>query len=133
MRNLAVWSVLAVGVAVGSTLSLTACASMRSTPAGTTPIGQTAAMLNDRMGLMNYDEALQRFRIPTRCADGEATKVCSWVYPPGPLSPIEAAAAARNPELAPTIIVQHQQTAPSAILTFTNRVLSNWALNGNWR
>ena len=44
---------------------------------------KTANMLNSRMGLMNYEEAIQRFGPPTQCAEEERTKTCVWIYGSG--------------------------------------------------
>ena len=83
---------------------------------------KTQQMLNSRMHLMNYEEALQRFGPPSQCADAGSTKVCTWVYGSGgavymPLG--------RNLVALPT-------HAPSARLTFTNDRLTYWQLTGNW-
>ena len=84
---------------------------------------QTQDMLNSRLGLMTYEEALQRFGPPTQCAEAGSTKTCVWVYGSGGtvFAPI-----GKNVVAIPT-------QAPTARLTFNNGVLSNWQLNGNWK
>ena len=83
---------------------------------------KTANMLNSRMGLMDYEEAIQRFGPPTQCAEEGRTKTCIWIYGSGGMvyAPI-----GRNVWAIPT-------QAPSARLTFVNGVLSYWELSGNW-
>ena len=44
---------------------------------------KTQQMLNSRVGLMNYEEALQRFGPPTQCAEAGNTKTCTWIYGSG--------------------------------------------------
>jgi hypothetical protein len=83
---------------------------------------KTQQMLNSRMQLMNYEEALQRFGPPTQCAEAGSTKTCTWIYGSGGtvFMPV-----GRNVFALPT-------DAPSARLTFTNNVLTYWQLTGNW-
>jgi len=75
------------------------------------------------MGVMTYEEALQKFGPPTQCAEAGATKTCNWVYGSGGtvVAPIGQAMLA-----IPT-------PPPSARLTFVNGVLSNWQLTGRWK
>lgn len=84
---------------------------------------ETTDMLNSRMGLMNYEEALQRFGPPTQCAEAGSTKTCTWVYGQGGtvFAPLGSS------------IVAIPTEAPTARLTFTNNRLSWWQLTGNWR
>ena len=44
---------------------------------------KTQQMLNSRVALMNYEEALQRFGPPTQCAEAGNTKTCTWIYGSG--------------------------------------------------
>lgn len=83
---------------------------------------KTQQMLDSRMGLMNYEEALQRFGPPTQCAEAGNTKTCTWIYGSGGtvFMPV-----GRNVFALPT-------NPPSARLTFTNNVLTYWQLTGNW-
>ena len=84
---------------------------------------QTQDMLNSRLGLMTYEESLQRFGPPTQCAESGATKTCVWVYGSGGtvFAPI-----GQNVVAIPT-------QAPTARLTFINEVLSSWQLKGRWK
>lgn len=84
---------------------------------------QTQDMLNSRLGLMTYEEALQRFGPPIQCAEAGATKTCVWVYGSGGtvFAPIGQ------------IVVAIPKKAPTARLTFNKGVLSNWQLSGNWK
>lgn len=74
------------------------------------------------MGLMNYEEAIQRFGPPTQCAEEGKTKTCTWVYGSGGMV---FAPVGSNVLAVPT-------QAPSARLTFSNGILSYWDLRGNW-
>src|SRR5262244_871875 len=100
----ATWTILFLG------LVIVGCATKATT--------ETQDMLNSRMGVMTYEEALQKFGPPTQCAEAGATKTCTWVYGSGGtvFAPIGQASVA-----IPT-------PPPSARLTFTNGVLSNWQL-----
>lgn len=82
----------------------------------------TANMLNSRMGLMNYEEAIQRFGPPTNCAEAGNTKTCTWIYGSGGTVFVPVG---QNVLAVPT-------DAPSASLWFTNDKLTYWKLNGNW-
>jgi len=84
---------------------------------------QTQDMLNDRLGLMTFEEALQSFGPPTQCADAGSTKACLWVYESGGtiFAPVGQA------------IVAIPTRPPTARLTFTNGVLSQWQLTGRWK
>lgn len=84
---------------------------------------ETRDMLNSRIGSMNYEEALQRFGAPTRCAEAGSTKTCTWIYGSGGVvyAPVGNA------------IVGIPTNAPGARLTFTNGVLSSWRLTGKWK
>ena len=84
---------------------------------------QTQDMLDSRLGLMTYEEALQRFGPPTQCAEASSTKTCVWVYGSGGTV---FAPVGQNVVAIPT-------QAPTARLTFTNGLLSNWQLTGRWR
>lgn len=97
-------------LAVTITVTITGCVTSK-----------TADMLNSRMGLMNYEEAILRFGPPTQCAEEGKTKTCAWIYGSGGMvfAPI-----AGNEWAIPT-------QAPSTRLTFSNAVLSYWELRGN--
>ena len=77
---------------------------------------KTQKMLNSRMGLMTYEESLQRFGPPSQCAEAGSTITCTWIYGSGGtvFMPIGS-----NVFALPT-------SAPSARLTFTNGVLTYW-------
>jgi hypothetical protein len=98
-------------LAVAITVMITGCATSK-----------TVDMLNSRMGLVNYEEAIQRFGPPTQCAEERKTKTCTWVYGSGGMvfAPIAGNVSAIPIE------------APSARLTFSNGILSYWELRGNW-
>ena len=84
---------------------------------------KTQDMLNSRLNIMSYEEALQRFGPPSQCAESGSTKVCTWIYGEGggtvfmPVGNSVMALPARR---------------PSARLTFINDVLKSWQLSGNW-
>jgi hypothetical protein len=83
---------------------------------------KTAALLQSRVGQMNYEEALQRFGPPVRCAEEGATKTCLWTY--GTVG-YTYAPVGRHFVLVPT-------EPPSLRLTFINGLLSTWELRGSW-
>jgi hypothetical protein len=84
---------------------------------------ETQDMLNSRMYKMSYEEALQKFGPPSQCAESGSTRVCSWNYGGGgavimPVGNMAMAVPVRG---------------PSARLTFTDDVLTNWQLSGKWK
>ena len=83
---------------------------------------KTVDMLNSRMHVMTYEEALQRFGPPAQCAESGSTKVCTWSYGSGGamLMPVG------------NMMVAAPMPGPSARLTFTNGVMTWWQLSGNW-
>lgn len=83
---------------------------------------KTQDMLDSRLGKMNYEEALQRFGPPTKCAEAGSTQVCTWVYGSGGMvyAPIG------------NMMVAMPTDAPTAQLTFNRDVLTAWRLTGNW-
>lgn len=83
---------------------------------------KTSQMLNDRLGKMTWEEALQRFGPPTQVAESGNTKTAVWASGGGgtvfmPLAGTMVAAPVP------------QNTAR---LTFTSGRLSNWQLTGRW-
>lgn len=83
---------------------------------------QTGKMLNDRLGRMTFEEALQRFGPPSNCAEAGATRTCIWVYGRGGTIFVPAG----------NLMVAAPIGPPTARLTFTNNRLSNWRLTGKW-
>lgn len=114
-------------------LCLSGCATMQT--------HETQDMLNSRMNEMTYEEALQRFGVPSQCAEAGATKVCTWIYgeggsvtytPPAPMhtnNPYALDFSSLTPTTSVTVPIQR----PTARLTFTNDVLTYWQLTGNWK
>ncbi|MEW6186531.1 MAG: hypothetical protein AB1585_12425 [Thermodesulfobacteriota bacterium] len=83
---------------------------------------KTVDLLNSRIGQMNFEEAIQRFGPPTRCAEEGATKACIWVY--GTVSYLYAPVGRH--------FVPIPTEPPSVRLTFVNGVLASWELRGGW-
>jgi hypothetical protein len=101
---------------------------------------ETQNFLNSRMNKMSYEESLQRFGPPARCAESGATRVCTWIYREGgtvtimppPVqnySPYALDFSPLGPNTAMTLPVERRTVR----LTFTNGVLSWWKLSGNWK
>ncbi len=84
---------------------------------------ETRDMLNARLRLMTFEEALQRFGPPTQCAEAGSTKTCLWHYGPG----------GRIYAPAGDFIVAIPTQPTTARLTFTDGMLSNWQLTGRWK
>lgn len=72
---------------------------------------------------MNYEEALERFGPPSRCAESGSTKVCTWIYGEG--------GGTLYMPMGNSVVALPAQR-PSVRLTFKNDVLTYWQLNGNW-
>lgn len=83
---------------------------------------KTQNMLNSRMGKMNYEEAIERFGPPTRCAEAGITKSCSWIY---------GSDGSVIMPIGRTMVAAPSQES-SIRLNFKNNLLSYWELNGNW-
>lgn len=83
---------------------------------------KTMDLLKNRVGQMDFEEAIQQFGPPTRCAEAGITKACLWVYGSGG---IVYAPVGRSWVPIPT-------DPPSLRLTFTNGYMSQWELKGNW-
>jgi hypothetical protein len=83
---------------------------------------KTMDLLKSRVGQMDFEEALQQFGPPTRCAEAGVTKACLWVYGSGG---VMYAPVGRS-------FVPMPFDPPTLRLTFTNGYLSYWELKGNW-
>lgn len=83
---------------------------------------KTQDMLTLRMNKMSYEEALQRFGPPSQCAESGSTRVCTWIQGKGDTAFLPLGG----------MVVAVPKQGPSVRLTFTNDVLTNWQLLGNW-
>ncbi len=89
---------------------------------GSCATSKTAAMLDSRLGVMTYNDAVEQFGQPMECTDGENTRRCTWIRWRGrrfkPDSGVVQMTVAADP--------------PVALLTFTDGVLTDWHLSGKW-
>ncbi|MBI4765304.1 MAG: hypothetical protein HY787_11950 [Deltaproteobacteria bacterium] len=83
---------------------------------------KTMDLLKSRTGQMNFEEAIQRFGPPARCAEAGTTKSCLWVMGSFDITYVPVG---RHFVPVPT-------DPPSLRLTFINGIMSQWELRGFW-